>query len=166
MKLYEISNVFNSLLEDYENELMSHEIFEEELNLINCEFEEKADNIACYIKNLEAEQLAIKNEVDSLNKRRITKFKTLERLKDYLKKEMQFIKKDKIESSKNKITIKKNPPSIEIDDGFIIWAIKNDEKLLKYKVPEPDKVKIKEKLNDGKELPYVRLIQNERIEIK
>lgn len=166
MKLYEISGIFNLLLEDYENGLMDDKIFKEEFNSINCEFEEKADNIACYIKNLESEEVAIKNEIETLNKRRILKLKALERLKEYLKKEMEFIGKEKIESSKNKITVKKNPPSIEIDDGFLLWALKNAGDLLKYRPPEPDKTKIKEELQNNKDLPYVKLVQNERIEIK
>ena len=71
MKLYEISNEYNQFLQAVEDEEIPIEAVADTLEGIKGEFNEKADNIACMIKNQEAEMLAIKAEKDALNKREI-----------------------------------------------------------------------------------------------
>ena len=55
MKLYEISDEYNQFLQAVEDEEVPIEAVADTLEGIKGEFNEKADNIACMIKNQEAE---------------------------------------------------------------------------------------------------------------
>ena len=68
MKLYEISSQYNQFLQAVENGDIPIEAVSDTLEAIEGEFEDKADNIACLIKNKEAEMLAIKAEKDASKK--------------------------------------------------------------------------------------------------
>jgi hypothetical protein len=79
---------------------------------------------------------------------------------------MEFVSKTKIETPRNRISIKKNPDSVLLKKDFLDWARENADELLKWKEPEPDKLKIKEFLKNGGSTPYAQLIQTNRVEIK
>ncbi|MDR2456949.1 MAG: siphovirus Gp157 family protein, partial [Clostridiales Family XIII bacterium] len=135
MPLYEISERYLSFLKSLENGEIPDEALSDTLEAIDCEFDEKADSICCFIKNLNAEAEAIKKEIAALIERRTPKLKCAERLTEYLKNQMELIKKTKIETPRNKITVKKNPESVAIDGDFLIWARENADEFLKWKEP-------------------------------
>ncbi|MDR1364883.1 MAG: siphovirus Gp157 family protein [Oscillospiraceae bacterium] len=166
MSLYEISERYFNFLQSIENEKIPEEEINNTLQSLDGEFDEKADSIACFIKNLKSETEAIKKEIITLNERRSTKLKCAERLTEYLQNQMEFIGKEKIETPRNQITIRKNPESVFLRKDFLDWAKENGEKFLKWKEPEPDKLKIKEFLKSGGKLDHAELIQIRRAEIK
>jgi hypothetical protein len=182
MPLYEISERYFEFLKACENEEIMKEAIPDTLEALDGEFDEKADSIGCFIKNLNAEAESIKKEITSLNERRMSKLKCSERLTEYLKSQMEFIGKTKIETARNKIAIRKNPDSVLLGkdfllfaqqiarflakQGFLIWARENADEFLKWKEPEPDKLKIKEHLKNGGKLEHAELIQTSRLEIK
>jgi hypothetical protein len=166
MKLYEIARTYRAFLEMYEDGEIPQEAFEDTLQTIDEDFVDKIDFISCFIKELLAEEREIKREIDTLTKRKIAKKTAAERLKDYIKNSMLNVNKLKIETPRNKIQIRKNPSSVEVDGDFIIWATKNADHYLKFKEPEPDKTKIKEALKNGEKVLHACLIRKERIDIK
>lgn len=166
MPLYEISERYFEFLKAWENEEIAEEAMSDTLEAIDGEFDEKADSIGCFIKNLNSEAEAIKKEISILNERRMSKLKCSERLTEYLKAQMEFIGKTKIETPRNRITIRKNPDSVSLSKDFLNWAIENAEDYLKWHEPEPDKLKIKEYLKNGGALKHVELIQTKRLEVK
>lgn len=164
MKLYEISEKYNQLLQMVEDEEIPQNDIDGALEAINLEFTEKADNIACIVKKLDFESNALKKEAETLNKRAISKQRNSEKLVDYLKNQMILTGKTIIETSRNKLQIRKSPASIEVDWDFVEWAQREADELLHYKVT-PNKEKIKQNMRLGKTYPHVRAIQKENLRI-
>lgn len=133
-------------------------------------FEDKAVNIALFVKNLEAEISVIKAEEARLKARRQTKEKLVKRLREYLISNMQQVKLKRINSDPRvTISLRVNPPSVSIGDekAFVEWAAKNHDELLKYKDPEIDKTAVKKALKEELDLPSdVQLVSTVSIIIK
>ena len=101
-------------------------------------FEDKAVNIAMYIKNLRSDAEQIKAEKLRLAARQSQKEKAADRLEKYLLDSMQRIGRTVIDRPQALIKIKQNPESTVIDDErrFIEWAEStNHDNLLKYEQP-------------------------------
>ena len=168
MTLYDINQ---SRLEFFER-IASGEIPEEAipdtLASMDGEFDDKADNIACFIKSLLYDAQAIKSEADTLILRAFSKTHKAEKLTDHLFGELKFAGKSKIETARNILQIKSNPLSVQIanPERFIAWAKENNDSLLTYKEPAPDKKAIKTALQDGIKIPNVELVHAEKLTIK
>ena len=163
MKLYEISEA----IREVQNADLPEDAKRDTLESLECDFEEKADNIACLVKENNAMSKALKEEAKKLLERAKAKDMSSEWLTNYLKESFISNGKTKIETNRNKISIKQNPESVETDEGFIVWAQSNNcDNLLKYTEPLPDKKAIKEYIKDGNILLLARLIKTERLEIK
>lgn len=111
-------------------------------------FEDKAVNIAMYIKELRSEAEQLKAEKMKIAKRQSQKEKAADRLEKYLLNSMQAIGRKVIDRPQALIKIKLNPEStiIENELAFIDWAEStNHDHLLKYNQPSI-------KLNDVKAL--------------
>lgn len=156
MKLYEISDTFRELFDQYDV-LSTYEFNVDEqgravdddgnvipdpdaaraemieawfdtLTGIEEEFGEKAESVAVFIKNISAETEAMRAERQQLSARISARDKQLEKLKDYLMRCMDDIGVKKLDGIKAKITLKNNAESVEIlnDIEFINWAQAND----------------------------------------
>jgi hypothetical protein len=113
--LYEISDQYAAFLSAVESGDIPEEAINDTLESIQGEFQDKADNIACMIKNLEAEANAMKCERDTLSERIKSKQNQAERLKEYLSREMQKVGVRKFETARNAISFRKST-SCEIAD--------------------------------------------------
>ena len=166
MKLYEIANEYLDLLQAIEDGEIPEEAIEDTLEGIAGEIESKADDIACLLKNLSAECVAIKAEDASLAERRKVKENAHERIKKYLSEVLQRTGIDKVESARNVITFRKSE-SVELDDdAFISWATQNRDDLLTYSAPKANKTEIKKALKSGAEIVGAQLVQRNNIQIK
>lgn len=121
----------------------------------------KIENIALYIKNLEAQAISIKNEENALAERRKAKERRIEHLKSYLTSSMVAAGEDGIETSKVCISFRKSEPVIvdeeKLDKAFIKETVKVERK--------PDKVAIKKAIKAGVavEGAYIEVKQNIQI---
>lgn len=109
---------------------------------IEGEFDEKAESIAIYYKQLLAEAKMLKAEKAAIAKRQSQKEKQAESLKTYLFKSMQALGRQKIDMPRAVMSLKKNAPSLVIDDeiSFVEWAEEHNlDHLLKYSMPEVKK---------------------------
>lgn len=166
MKLYELTNDYLALLDAIDNDEIPEEAIADTLEAITASIEDKADSIACMLKNLDAECEAIKAEEKRLAERRKAKEKAHERIKQYLSETLQRAGLTKIETARNKITFRKSE-TVEVDeDVFIEWAQKHRDDLLKYSKPTADKTAIKRVLKDGIEIEGAELRINQNIQIK
>ena len=166
MKLYELTNDYLALLEAIDNDEIPEEAIADTLESITACIEEKADSIACALKNLDAECIAIKAEEARLAERRKAKERAYERIKQYLSETLQRAGIDKIETARNKITFRKSE-SIEIDEeSFIIWAKTNRDDLLTYSDPKVNKSEVKRALKSGDDIVGATLRINQNIQIK
>ena len=104
MKLYELTDEYKALMQMLDDETdIPAEALADTLESITAEIEVKADNIACMLKNLDADILAIKAEEARLAERRKSKQASYDRIKQYLSDELQKADLSKIETSRNKI---------------------------------------------------------------
>ena len=62
MKLYELTNDYLALLDAIDNDEIPEEAIADTLESITACIEDKADSIACLLKNLDADIVAIKAE--------------------------------------------------------------------------------------------------------
>ena len=157
MKLYEIKEEFLRLA-DME---LDEETMKDTLESLQFDFTEKVDNVACVIKSLEAESDALKNEIDNLLMRQKSKLKKAQDLREYLLINMRDTNNLKIETTRNVLSIKKNPVSVVVEEGF------NDKKYINEKITYTvDKTAIKKAIESGIEVAGARLEQKERLEVK
>lgn len=138
------------------------------LEAVEGEFDVKAENLACYIKQLKAEAETLRKEKLAFTKRQAQKEKQAEKLTKYLLSSMQAAGKTKIDMPRAVITVKRNAPSLVISDelGLVDWLMKNNDKLLKYEMPTVKKVEVKKQLKAGEEIPFVQLESKSSVIIK
>lgn len=123
---------------------------------IEGEFDEKAESIAIYYKQLLAEAKMLKAEKAAIAKRQSQKEKQAENLKAYLLNSMQALGRKRIDMPKAVISVKNNAPSLVVDDeiSFIEWAEEHNlDHLLKYSMPEVKKNDVKAICKKGRRNP-------------
>lgn len=178
-KLYELTSDFKTLFDNLEDMTDDPDLTDEQrldletawfdtLETIEAEFENKAENVAVYIKNLIAEAEVLKAEENALKVRRHQKEKRVESLKKYLIGSMNAVNLKKIDRPMARLTVKNNAETAVFADekAFIKWAKENNDDLLRYKDPEIAKTEVKKYLQSGGELPGVTLGRTQSIIIK
>lgn len=136
---------------------------------IEGEFDEKAESIAIYYKQLLAEAKMLKAEKAAIAKRQSQKEKQAESLKTYLFKSMQALGRQKIDMPRAVMSLKKNAPSLVVDDeiSFVEWAEEHNlDHLLKYNMPEVKKNDVKALCKNGEEIPFVHMEAKQSLSIK
>ena len=197
MKLYELSTDFSRLFDDFDaicsyepeksesgdyiddggsiiEDLAAYrqelqEAWFDTIDGIEQEFEDKAENVAAYIKSLKAEADDLKEEEAALNRRRKVKENQIDRLKDYLLHSMMTINRTKIDTPKAKLSIRNNAESVQFDDEeqFIrLCLARGQDDYLRYKDPELNKIAVKKALQSGMEIDGARLIRTQSLIIK
>ena len=168
MKLYEIADTYRAFMAAVDAGEIPEDAVADTLDGIEGEFDQKVDNIACLIKELRLEAQAIKEEADRLTARQRQKQAAADRLARYLQAHMQAMGKGKIETARNRITIKKNPVSCKIlDEDTVLGFLQLHGMADCYK--QETTIKKREllmRLKDGEEIPGAALDVGERIEIK
>lgn len=136
---------------------------------IEGEFDEKAESIAVYIKQLKAEANILKFEKSAIAKRQSQKEKQAENLKAYLLNSMQALGRQKIDMPRAVISLKKNAPCLVIDDeiSFVEWAEEHNlARLLKYSMPEVKKNDVKALCKNGEAIPFVHMESKQSLSVK
>lgn len=135
---------------------------------IEGEFDEKAESIAVYIKQLKAEANILKFEKSAIAKRQSQKEREVEKLAAYLLNAMKAIGRNKVDMPKAVVAIRNNAPSLVVDDEikFVNWAQENNEKLLKYEMPSIKKNDVKALCKKGEEIPFVHMESKQSLSIK
>ena len=152
--IYELTDAYKTV-EDmlYDGETDEQTIMDT-LEAIDGEIEEKADNYAKLIKNLQADAMALKAEEERMYARRKSLENKAQRLKDRLQANLEFIGKTKFRTLLFSFSIAKNggKQPLSITDNL-------DEIPGKYLIPQPPKVNndaIRELLQD-KEVEWAHL---------
>lgn len=153
MNLYEIDNEILGCVDVETGEIFNEERFEE-LSLTR---EAKIEGICLWIKNLKAEAEALKAEKDAFAKRQKSAENKMESLKRYIS---AYLDGTPYESAKVKVSFRKSE-SLEISEDAKI-----PDEYLKYKVPDVDKVALKEAIKAGSHFYGVEIATNYNIQIK
>ena len=148
-KLHQISKDYIGFLESD----MPTEDLNECLESIEGAFEEKGTNIVAVVNTLQADVDAISNEIKRLQDRKKSITSNQERLKEYLRYNMEVSGITKINHPLFNITLGKPSVVAEITDAD---ALPDDYVKLEVKTT-PDKVKIKKALKEGIEIEGAQL---------
>lgn len=136
---------------------------------IEGEFDEKAESIAVYIKQLKAEANILKFEKSAIAKRQSQKEREVEKLAAHLLNAMKAIGRSKVDMPHAVVSIRNNAPSLVIDDeiSFVEWAEEHNlAHLLKYSMPEVKKNDVKALCKKGEEIPFVHMESKQSLSIK
>ena len=170
MKLFEISAEIEALETAVEDELLidpeTGELMtiEQALDELRMAKEEKVENIALMIKNLDAESIAIQNEEKKLISRRKTAENKATRMRAYL---IACLTRadgttEKIKTARAAVSIKTNGPSVVItDEALVPEAYKRCMITTSW-----DKKMIGEVLKHGDEVPGARLERTRSVMIR
>ena len=157
MNLYELSITF----QEVQNMELDPEVMQDTLDSIEGAIENKAENIAKLIRNLESDVSAYKEEEDRLKTKRQATENKVKWLKTYLEDNMKLTGKTKFKSGMFNFSIQKNPASVNIIDERII-----PEEFLIPQLPKIDKTALKDVLKNGVEVPGAELKQTEGLRIR
>lgn len=127
---------------------------------IDMAIEDKADNYAVIIADLNAQEAKLKTEIDRLTKRRQTLRNNADRMKQSLQQAMETIGKEKIKTDYYSYTIQKNPPKLILDDEEIV----PEDYFVTRR--ELDKASLKDALKAGQEVRGAHLEQTESLRIR
>lgn len=169
MNLYQLSDAFEQLKENaFVMDAETGEILFEpkDIDELNAAFDDKVDNIASWIKNLNALNASIKEEKKSLDARLKQNDKMIESLEDYLTNCMVKADKKKFESSRNKITFRKSSKLVfDNEEQFIEDNFDGD--FIKVKVERSvDKVALKKLITEGNQFEGASIQTTSNILIK
>lgn len=127
---------------------------------IDMAIEDKADNYAVIIADLNAQEAKLKTEIDRLTKRRQTLRNNVDRMKQSLQQAMETVGKEKIKTDYYSYTIQKNPPKLILDDEEIV----PEDYFVTRR--ELDKASLKDALKAGQEVRGAHLEQTESLRIR
>lgn len=113
------------------------------LDLIEGEYTEKVENYAIFIKQLQSDADALKEEIDRLTARYKTLNNNIDRLKTNLMESMIASGKDKVKTLLFNVSVR-GYESVVVDDPTAI-----PEEFLKYSEPTVNKVELKKALKNG-----------------
>jgi len=162
MKLYEIANEYESVLNNlYDPE--TGEVNSTSLEIID-QIKESVDKkciaVACFIQNMEAEHEAISEAKKKMSDRESKIKKQMESLKEYLLYNMEKLEIKKVSCPYFDISIRKNPPAVEIYDECLIPS---DYKTIEIK---KDTFKMRRDMLNGISISGAHLIQRNNLKIK
>lgn len=176
MSLYQLSEDFQTLYDQLDEIDLNAEdggelfdAFADTLEGIELEFDEKAEKIAVFVKELTYEAAALKAEKAALDERRQQKERKAEQLKAYLISCMDRVGKVKIDRPMAKISVRNNAEKIKIEDDaeFLRWAqAAGRDDLIRYKEPEINKTALKTAVKEGLTVSGVSLEQSRSLTIK
>lgn len=130
------------------------------LDNLDMEFEEKVENIVKFIKNMEADVKAIKEEKKRLSDKQKVLENRIERMKDYISDNMALLGKKKVKAGLFNVGIRKCPPSVDI---YNLDEVPEKYKVIKIEI---DKASIKESFKNGIEVDGCKLESKESLSIK
>lgn len=154
MNLYEINANILACVDEETGELFDPEAFEQ----LQLEKTEKIENLACWVKNLEAYADALNNEKRSIGEK-LTKVKNrIDGIKRYMSDNFAG---EKLQTGKVSVGWRSSE-SVEVSE-----IEKVPKQYLKFKeIVEPDKKAIKEAIKDGAEIEGCELVKKQNIQIK
>lgn len=161
MKLYELTENYNNLLDLLENEEVPKEMLEEALKSVEGDIEEKLENIAKLVKSIDVDIKGYKDEESRLAGKRKALENKQASLKAYIESSLIAIDKKKFKGKIFTLAIQKNAPSVNVVELMDI-----PKEYLVYSEPTIDKKAILADLKEGKEVPGAELKQSESLRIK
>lgn len=164
LSLYELSQEYLSALDaltDPEADIPLQAV-NDTLESLEFPLQEKATNVAKFMRNLEATAQAIKEAEQQMAARRKALENRAAAIKDYLKSNMLATGISKIESPWFRLSIQNNPPAVAVtDESLVPEDFKEIVETVKI-----DKTALKSALKSGEDIPGAQLVQGKRLVIR
>ncbi len=142
MNLFELTENYVKFFTEFENADEITEEMQEMADNLNVEIEEKCDNYAKMIRNMEADIEAFKNQEKIFNEKRKSAENKVKWLKQNLQASMELQNRKKVKTDLFSFNIQKNAPSLEIrdekniDDSYYVIERKLNKKELLSDIKE------------------------------
>lgn len=142
MNLFDLTENYVKFFTEFENADEITEEMQEMADNLNVEIEEKCDNYAKMIRNMEADIEAFKNQEKIFNEKRKSAENKVKWLKQNLQASMELQNRKKVKTDLFSFNIQKNAPSLEItnekniDDSYYIIERKLNKKELLSDIKE------------------------------
>ena len=157
--LYELTDRYRNVLEIAG--MLDEEQLQEALQAIDDEIEVKADGYAKVMKELEAQENAIQEEVKRLSERKKHIKNNRDRMKESLANQMEILSKRKIKTDLFSFNIQNNPSSLDIlDDRYIPKEFYIEQE------PKLDRRELLKTLKNGDVIKGVEIKQTEGLRIR
>ena len=162
--LYELAHAYRDDANKLADLDLDDQTLTDTLEGLSGELEVKATNTAMLVRNLEANAAAIKEAEAAMAARRKALENRAARIKDYLLANMMVAGIQKIECPYFKLSVRENPPAVEIYELGLIPAtfMKQPE----TPPPMPNRAEIAAAMKAGQEVPGCKLTRGARLEIK
>lgn len=157
MNLYELSQNYLAV-QDMD---LEPETLKDTLDSIEEAIEVKAENIAKWIRNLEADKKAFEEEEKRFKEKKQAADNRIKSLKLYLEDNMRLTGKTKFKAGFFSFAIQNNPPSVEVFDEALI-----PKQFLIAQPVKIDRAGIKELLKAGEEVPGAELKHSSGLRIR
>lgn len=160
MKLYQISDAIRQALDHIELDEETGEILSaDELHAVEAEAAEKVEATALYLRELDAEAKAAKEEAD----RMLARVKSMQKRSDYLKAMLldALHATGKVKTGRVTVSIR-TTKAVEIAEGADLPEAYTTVKT----TVSPNKVAIKQALLDGVEVPGCHIEERESVQIR
>jgi len=159
MTLYEISNDLKAFIDAYEAGEIPEDAYADTLNAIELAFEDKADDIAKAITNINSDISALQTEIKRLQELQKIRENHVKNLKNYLYEQMKAIGKTKFSTPLFNFSICKN-------GGLQPLEITGDVPS-EYCDLVPNNTLIRTAITEGKKIEFARLLERgEHLRIK
>lgn len=164
LALYQIADNYLADIRDLDDEDLDEQSFLDKLKSLGGDLDAKATATAMYVKNLEAAADAIKQAEKAMAERRKTKESKASKVKEYLLENMLRTGITKIECPHFVLSVRKNPPSVDV----LMQDQIPDEY---FDIPDPlpptlNKKRLADDLKAGVVIEGARLTQGNSLQIK
>ena len=161
MTIYELTDEYKQLLMMAEDGDVEPDIFQDTLEAMDGELEDKADGYAKVISQINADIAGVDSEIKRLQGRKKAMENNTRAMKEALQWMMEQTDKKKFKTGLFSFGIQKNPPAVVIDDES---RVAHD-----YLIPQPpkvDKKAIKGALDEGFSFDWCHIEQSESLRIR
>lgn len=164
MTIYELAGQYEDFARLVEDGDIPDEAIADTFALLDAEFDDKADALACIIKELGAEAEAIKAQEAALKERRQRKESRAEYLRGLLSESMKRLDKAKIETSRNVISFRKSTALVIADEEDFKQRHRDLCQVEEVvKIPKKD---ITDRLKAGEEISGAALETRQNLQIR
>ncbi len=125
-------------------------------------FDTKIEACAAAMRDIEARAQAAADEAERLYERKVSLLKHRDWLKEYIRQNMQFVGRQKVEGSLFTVRVQETAASVVIKEGTVLPA----EFVASKTTENPIKGKLKEALDGGREIPGVSLVKGTTVVIR
>lgn len=164
LTLYQISDSYLSDVRKLQELDLDEQTFLDTLEGLSGDLEVKATNVAMFVKNLEASAEAIKHAEKQMADRRKAIEAKAERIRNYILENMVKTGIQKIECPYFVLSVRKNPPAVDV---LLSQSIPDEY----FDIPEPpapvlNKKRLADDLKAGVAIEGARLTQGHSLQIK